>query len=171
MTSEQTDQIIFRHYQSNPPEPESDDATRCGSDARMHPVFRLPRSKQCVYDDQCASAQSILYEIEECATRFAETGMEAMIDLHCLHAMPEERGILGILLGLGEVTAIVEAPCNAEVHQTSIPCVWLVRHRNDDEEIIGERIEIAKVPDVIAGDRNAVMPKLEALRSARQLFM
>jgi hypothetical protein len=145
MASKPTDQNVLRHDQSNRPE------------------------LDCA-DEQGTTAQAYLYEIEACATRFAETGAESLIDLRCLDALSEERGILGILLGLGEVTAVVEPPCNAEVHQTSIPCVWLVRLRNDIEEIVDEWIEIAKVPGVIAGDRNAVMPKLEAMRSARQNF-
>jgi hydrogenase-1 operon protein HyaF len=118
-----------------------------------------------------ASAQAILAEIEACALRFAETGEENSIDLRCLKSMPQERDILLTLLGRGEVSAIVEALGLTEIHETAVPCVWWVRHRNADEEIVGELIEIAEIPEVMLGDRKAVAHGLEALRIARPFRM
>jgi hypothetical protein len=115
---------------------------------------------------QGASAQAIVSEVEACARRFAETGETASIDLRCLKSMPEEREILAGALGHGEVSAVVAAIGRSEIHETSIPCVWWVSHRNSEEEIVGELIEIAEVPDLLMGDRQSVAYGLEALRSA-----
>jgi hypothetical protein len=46
-----------------------------------------------------------------------------------------------------------------------------VRHRNADDEIVGELIEIAQVPDVLMGDRSAVASGLQALRNASPFLM
>ncbi|WP_212785215.1 hydrogenase expression/formation C-terminal domain-containing protein [Ferrigenium kumadai] len=113
-----------------------------------------------------ALARAVLSDIEECASRFAAVGEEASISLRCLKAMPEEREILATLLGHGEVSAIVEAVDRSEIHETSIPCVWWVSHRNAEGETIRESIEITGVPDVIIGDRRAIPYGLETLRIA-----
>lgn len=114
-----------------------------------------------------ASAQAIIAEVEACAARFAATGEDASIDLRFLKAMPKEREMLSSLLGQGEVSATVDALGRTEIRETAIPCVWWVRHRNSEDETIGELIEITEVPEMIAGDRMAVVRGLEALRTAR----
>lgn len=114
-----------------------------------------------------ASAQAIASEIEACAARFAAAGEDASIDLRFLKAMPGEREALASLLGRGEVSAVVNALGRTEIQETAIPCVWWVRHRNSEDEIVGELIEITDVPEMIAGDRMAVARGLEAFRAAR----
>lgn len=128
----------------------------------MHPEDPAPSAGA----RQGASAQAIVSEIEACARRFAETGETASIDLRCLKSMPEEREILAGALGHGEVSAVVAAIGRSEIHETSIPCVWWVSHRNSEEEIVGELIEIAEIPDLLMGDRQSVAYGLAALRSA-----
>lgn len=141
----------------------------CASkDTQSRPVFwmRQGASSLTVDAEPGSSAQAIIAQIETCALRFAETGEENSIDLRCLKSIPQERDILATLLGRGEVSAIVEALGLTEIHETAVPCVWWVRHRNADEEIVGELIEIAEIPEVMLGDRKAVAHGLEALRIA-----
>lgn len=135
---------------------------------QKHPVFwmRQSRPAMTVAAESGTSAQALLSEVVACASRFAETGKEALIDLRCLKSMPEEREMLAAMLGRGEVTATVKTLGNTEIHETSIPCVWWIKHRNTEEEIVGELIEIAAVPDVIAGDSKAIARRLDTLRSA-----
>lgn len=137
-----------------------------GNNAQPHPVFWMTQSRPVlsVHAGPGASAQAIVAEIDACASRFAETGEETSIDLRCLKAMPEEREILATLLGRGEVSAVVGAIGRSEIYETSIPCVWWVRHRNTEDEIVGEFIEITEVPDVLMGDRKAVAQGLEMQR-------
>lgn len=138
------------------------------NEAQPHPVSRMSQSRPALPagSEPGDSARAILSEIEECASRFAAVGEEASINLRCLKAMPEERDILASLLGHGEVSAIVEAVERSEIHETSVPCVWWVRHRNAEGETVRESIEITGVPEVIIGDRKAVSYGLEALRIA-----
>lgn len=137
------------------------------SDTQSHP-WTIP--SQVASSTACGepgdSARAILSEVEECASRFSAVGEEASIDLRCLKARPEERDILATLLGRGEVSAVVAAADRSEIHETSIPCVWWVRHWNEEGEIVGDSIEITDVPDVLMGDRRAVAHGLEILRIA-----
>lgn len=137
------------------------------------PVFWMSQARPKLSVDAApgASAQAIISEVEACALRFAETGEETSIDLRCLKAMPGERDILLTLLGRGEVSATIRAMGPSEVHETSVPCVWWVRHRNADEEIVGELIEISRIPEVMLGDPRVVARGLKALRIARTFAM
>lgn len=143
------------------------------SGSKSHPVFWMHQSKPVatVNAEPGVSAQAILSEIEERALRFVATGEEASIDLRCLKAMPEEREMLETLLGHGEVSAVLDALGYSEIHETAISCVWWVRHRNAADEIAGELIEIAEVPDVLKGDRSAVASGLQALRNSSPFLM
>lgn len=138
------------------------------SDTQPRSVFWMSQAgpRLSVDAEPGTSARAILSEIEECASRFAAVGEEASIDLRCLKALPEEREILSALLGHGEVSARIDAIGRSEIYETSIPCVWWVCHRNTDEEIVSELIEIAEIPEVMLGDRKAVAHGLEALRIA-----
>lgn len=148
-------------------------ATLARNPAQPHPVFWMRQSGPVLSVDAepGSSAQAVLAEIEECALRFAAAGEEASIDLRCLKAMPVEREMLANLLGCGEVSATVDAIGRSEIYETSVPCVWWVRHRNIEEEIVGELIEINEVPEVLRGDRKAVAYGLEALRVAMPFRM
>lgn len=143
------------------------------NNAQPHPVFWMSQSRPVlsVEAEPGTSARAIISEIEECASRFAEEGEEASIDLRCLKAMPQEREILATLLGHGEVSATVETIGRSEIYETSIPCVWWVRHRNAEEEVVAELIEIAEIPEVMMGDRGAIARGLESLRSAKPFRM
>lgn len=133
-----------------------------------HPIFWMrPAMPMPAVEAPGASAQAIISEIEVCAARFAATGEDASIDLRFLKAMPREREILASLLGQGEISATVNALGCTEIRETAIPCVWWIRHRNSEDETVGELIEITEVPEIIAGDRMAVAQGLEALRTAR----
>lgn len=136
-----------------------------------HPVFWLRSAGSIVTVDAVPgeTARAIVSEVAACATRFAETGEVATIDLRFLKAMATERETLAALLGKGEVTATVDSLGRTEVQETSIPCVWWVRHRDSEGETVGEFIEIADIPDLLVGDPEAVAQGLEALRAARPI--
>ncbi len=136
---------------------------------QAHPVFWLRPANSVMTVDAApgASAHAVLAEVEESASRFAATGEGASIDLRCLKAMPQERETLAALLGRGEVSATIDTVGRSEVYETSVPCVWWVRHWNTEDEIVGELIEIAEIPELLMSDRKAVAYGLAVLRMQR----
>lgn len=136
------------------------------SDTQPHSRTGQPAPPSPANVEPGDSARAILSEIEECASRFSAVGEEASIDLRCLKARPGERDILVNLLGRGEVSAVVDSIDHCEIHETSVPCVWWVRRWNEEGETVGDSIEITDVPDVLLGDRKAVVHGLEILRIA-----
>lgn len=132
---------------------------------RAHPVFWLKASAPAITVAAPAGtmAGAILAEIVAAAGRYADTGIPEAVDLRFLKAMPEERAILAERLGRGEVHATVESLGRSEVQETALPCVWWLRHRDSEGETVGESIEIAEVPELLAGDRGDIKAGLAAV--------
>jgi hydrogenase-1 operon protein HyaF len=77
-------------------------------------------------------------------------GRTDAIDLRALPVMTEsdlER--LRSHLGAGEVTARVEAMGVTEVAETAFPGVWWATYYGGDGDIVAERIEIARIPEIL----------------------
>lgn len=134
----------------------------------MHEVPKVPSAMSAlpINAEPGASAKAIISEIQVCAERLIAHGETSSIDLRFLKSMPEERATLAVLLGRGEVSAVVDSIGRSEVQETSIPCVWWIRHFNSDNETVGELIEITDIPELLVGDRQAVAFALESLRAS-----
>ncbi|MBS1160620.1 MAG: hydrogenase expression protein HupH [Proteobacteria bacterium] len=131
-----------------------------------HPIFwmRPERPALTVNAAPGSAARAIISEIMSSARRLLAEGQGSSIDLRFLKAMPEERETLANLLGRGEVSAVVDAIGRSEIRETAMPCVWWIRHLNNENEMVGELIEITEIPDLLVGDREAIAFGLEALR-------
>ena len=131
----------------------------------MHPVSTANSSLPPINALPGDAAKAILSEIRTSAERYSEHGVPHSIDLRFLKSTPDERATLVMLLGRGEVSAIVNSVGRSEVQETAIPCVWWIRHFNSDDEIVGELIEISDVPNLLVSDRSAIAHSLDALYS------
>lgn len=94
---------------------------------------------------------SLIQEIAVAVDRLLNRGEGTVIDLRALSFLTDEdREELHALLGEGEVAATVEAVGPTEVVETAYPGVWWVTYWNSDGEVLAERIEIARTPDILA---------------------
>lgn len=91
----------------------------------------------------------LLHEIRHALGRLADTGEPTMIDLRGIPLAPGEEDALERALGEGEVTANLNALGPSVIRETAIPGVWLVTHRNANDEIVGRYIEITKMPAIL----------------------
>jgi len=135
--------------------------------ALIYPVFWMqPTASESRGAPQSgAAAKAILFEIRARAETLLACGETSSIDLRFMKLIPDERARLVSLLGNGEVSAIVTSIGRSEVLETAIACVWWVRHFNSDDEVVGELIEIAEVPDLLRADRTAIAAGLDALHA------
>jgi hydrogenase-1 operon protein HyaF len=62
---------------------------------------------------------------------------------------PGEEVWLENQLGRGEVTARLDALGPSEIRETAVAAVWLVIHRNADEEVVGKFIEVTRCPAIL----------------------
>ena len=105
----------------------------------------------------------ILNEIKHALNSLIETGESTTIDLHAIPMAPGEMQQIESLLGTGEVTATINAMGSSTVNESIYAGVWLVTHRNTDDEILGKFIEITRIPSILESQTEDMRGALEAL--------
>ena len=95
------------------------------------------------------NALPILHEVRHGLQRLAETDEPTLIDLHALPFGPGDEEHLLAILGRGEVEAEIHALGRTRIWETSFPGVWIVDHRNAQDERLALHIEIARIPDIL----------------------
>jgi hydrogenase-1 operon protein HyaF len=91
----------------------------------------------------------LLHEIRHALERLVDTGEPTVIDLRTIPLAPGEAEAIERVLGEGEVVARLNALGPSVVRETAIAGVWLVTHRNANDEIAGKYIEITKMPAIL----------------------
>jgi hydrogenase-1 operon protein HyaF len=91
----------------------------------------------------------ILHEVRHGLHRLSETGEATVIDLHALPFGPGDEERLLALLGHGEVEAQIDALGPTRVWESAFPGVWLLDHRNAEDERLALHIEISRVPEIL----------------------
>ncbi|MFW2438075.1 MAG: hydrogenase expression/formation C-terminal domain-containing protein [Arenicellales bacterium] len=105
----------------------------------------------------------ILNEIRHALKKLLEEGEPTIIDLRALPMGPGEELQLESLLGIGEVTANIDAMGPSTVNETLFAGVWLVTHRNTEDAILGKFIEITHYPSILESQTADIRSALKAL--------
>ena len=105
----------------------------------------------------------ILNEIRHALNTLLETGESTTIDLRALPMAPGEEQQLETMLGTGEATATIDAMGLTTVNESLFAGVWLVTHRNTDDEILGKFIEITRIPSILESQTEDIRAALKAL--------
>jgi hydrogenase-1 operon protein HyaF len=105
----------------------------------------------------------ILNEIRHALQRLLDEDQTTTIDLRGIPMGPGEEQHLESLLGTGEVTATIDAMGLSTVIETSLAGVWLVVHRNDNDDILGKFIEITRNPTILESQTEDMHSALERL--------
>ncbi len=94
-------------------------------------------------------AEAVLSEIADLLARLLETGEEGSIDLRSLPLSPADRDWLDGKLGRGEVEIALEAGGRSTLYETAYAGVWKVTHRDTEERVVSEFIEVSHVPAIV----------------------
>ena len=113
-----------------------------------------------------AMVRALLEEIATKVESLADHNQPDTLDLRGLPLLPRDYALLKILLGTGEVTATVAALGPTRIHETRYPGVWWVTYCNENEEVVGEIIEIAACPGLLISDNEEVRASVTRLRGA-----
>ena len=87
------------------------------------------------------------------------------IDLRAIPLSQKDLELLTETLGEGDVFAEVAEYGLTRARQTGIPGVWWVVHLDDEEQIIGEFIEVNYCPEVMITPTEDIREGREALRA------
>lgn len=110
-------------------------------------------------------ARALLHELEAMLARFVQCGERGSIDLHGLPLLPGDHECLRATLGVGEVHARVQAMGVTEVHESAVPGIWWVRHRDEAGQVSAELLEVTDVPEILKTHPADVRRGWEALRA------
>jgi hydrogenase-1 operon protein HyaF len=108
-------------------------------------------------------AEAVLTEVAEMLKRLLEEGVEDSIDLRSLPLTPADRDWLDERLGRGEVEIVLEAGGRSVLAETAFPGVWKIMHRDTEDRIVAELIEVAFVPAIIRPDQTDIEKGYEGL--------
>ena len=111
------------------------------------------------------NAVAILHEIENMLVQLLESGLEQSIDLRSLPMAPGDREVLQQALGKGEVSASVDALGPSLISETAIAGVWWVTHRNSNNEVMADFIEVSHCPEILRTHSEDISDGLEKLRT------
>jgi len=129
---------------------------------RQIPVTILPDS-----DDEVTitgPVRAILQEVMDMVIALVETGATNFIDLKSLPLAPGELEQLRLVLGEGEVEAIVSALGPTHIHETLVPGVWWVTHMNSNDEVIAEFIEVTSLPEILLTQHEEMWNSVDVLK-------
>lgn len=120
-------------------------------------------SQENTYSPQLVA---ILSELRDLLQTYRDKGTPGSIDLRSLPMLPGDYEALKEVLGEGEVHVVINALGPSDIHETSIPGIWWVIHRNSEGDTLTEFLEVTSVPDLIKTppeDLKESVNKLEAL--------
>lgn len=120
--------------------------------------------QKCV--EESAFTQNVLpllHEINHALADLLETGKTRIIDLRALPLAPGEETLIESILGVGEVSARLDALGPSDIKETTVSGVWLVTHYNTEKEVIGKFIEITRMPSLLETQMADIKDSLRAM--------
>lgn len=116
-----------------------------------------------VSDAGTGNVLPLLHEIRHALGRLAAGGEGTVIDLNRLPLAPGEEDRIEEALGTGEVSAELSALGPSTIRETSYPGVWLVTHKNAEDEVIARLIEVTRIPELLPAQTDDIRHGVERL--------
>ena len=111
------------------------------------------------------NVKPLLHEIRHALHELLHSRERTVIDLRSLPLAPGEEEKLLDELGRGEVQARLSALGPSEIIETRFPGVWVVTHRNNNDEVIGKFIEVCDIPGLLRSQQEDIRCGLEQLQT------
>jgi len=107
---------------------------------------------------------AILREISEMLERLAQYDESGAIDLRSLPFSPADYQRLRESLGSGEVEITLNVDGISRLRETGFSGVWWVEHRNAEDELVAELLEITHIPEIVVTERDEIAKSASRLR-------
>ena len=115
-------------------------------------------------DSPQASIRAILVEIQQALRLFHETGKKHSIDLTALPLSEFETSKLLKLLGQGELSIRLSSLGESEIYESLFEAVWLIKHKNETDQVSALLIEVCAVPEIVLSQINDISSLTEGLQ-------
>ena len=121
------------------------------------------------------NVRPLLHEISHALQRLTRGEEGTVIDLRSLPLAPGEEARIEEALGEGEVSANLNALGTTTIRETAYSGVWIVTHRNTEDEVVARFIEVSHIPDILKAQpediEHGVRGLNERLRDGKQEAM
>ena len=132
----------------------------------MRPIDEIPIHALSPDEMLTGQAEAVLSEVADLLARLLATGEEGSIDLRSLPLSPADRDWLDERLGRGEVEIILDAGGRSSLYETAYSGVWKVVHRDTEERVVSEFIEVSHVPAIVKPARADIEQAFGSLQSS-----
>jgi hydrogenase-1 operon protein HyaF len=102
-----------------------------------------------IQDNSTGMARVIMAELKDHLENLLKNGETHAIDLFSLPMSETDLDELADYLGVGEVSATISNIGSSSLRETAYRGIWWVTHYADDGKVIGELIEVARVPEIL----------------------
>jgi hydrogenase-1 operon protein HyaF len=102
-----------------------------------------------VDDNPSPALLALLQELQGMLEQLVHQGKHSSIDIRSLPMMPGDYEHLQQVLGEGEIFATIDSLGPSQVRETAIPGIWWVTHKNADDDVLTEFIEVTVLPDIL----------------------
>jgi hydrogenase-1 operon protein HyaF len=109
------------------------------------------------------NVRPLLHEIRHALHRLSNGEPGTVIDLRSLPLAPGEEDRIEAALGTGEVSAELDALGRTTLNETAYAGVWIVTHRNTEDEIVARFIEVTRIPEILPAQCSDIASGLQRL--------
>jgi hydrogenase-1 operon protein HyaF len=110
-----------------------------------------------------SNATPILHEVLHALQALANKGESTTIDLRALPFGPGDENQLLTQLGTGEIQIELNSLGRSMIYETAYSGVWLIDHRNADDQRVALQIEIAPIPSILSAQSEDVRDAITRL--------
>jgi hydrogenase-1 operon protein HyaF len=111
-----------------------------------------------------SNATPIMHEILHALQRLVDDGVSTAIDLNAIPFGPGDEKQLLTQLGTGEIQVEMSALGRSLIRETALSGVWLVDHRNADDQRIALQIEVTPIPSILLAQNEDVRDTIARLK-------
>ena len=110
-----------------------------------------------------SNATPIMHEILHALENLADKGETTTIDLRAMPFGPGDEDQLLSQLGSGEILVELNSLGRSKIYETAYSGVWLIDHRNADDQPVALQIEIAPIPSILLAQTEDVRDAITRL--------
>lgn len=131
------------------------------------PIDNLAMSRSIpIHVEQPTSLSQILpvlHEIAHAINLLLEQNQETVLDLLNLPLAEIDKQELLKILGKGEIVAHLNALGNSTLWESAFPGVWIVEHRDIEQRLLSQLIEITIIPSILKAHPEDILAGLTQL--------
>ncbi|MCW9013510.1 MAG: hydrogenase expression/formation protein [Gammaproteobacteria bacterium] len=114
-------------------------------------------------DAECNMVDAVLHELKQLLDAYLSSGETGVIDIKSMPLSATDYDSLKQRLGNGEISATASLAGDTEIYETALSGVWWVVHRNIDDRVLAEQLEVGRIPAILCAHDDDIRVARERL--------